>query len=81
MAASPDAEHGLSNCSSLLSCPAARGIFLEQGLNLCPLLWWAESQPVDHQENLSGHFSACSVLILQVFIAVLFPWGGPLLSS
>ena len=26
-----------------LPCPAARGIFLNQGLNLCPLRWQADS--------------------------------------
>ena len=32
-----------------LSCPSARGIFLDQGLNPCPLHWQADSQPLDHQ--------------------------------
>ena len=32
-----------------LSCPAACGIFLDQGLNLCPLDWQADSDPLyDH---------------------------------
>ena len=26
-----------------LSCSAACGIFLDQGLNTCPLHWWADS--------------------------------------
>ena len=26
-----------------------RGIFLDQGLNLCPLHWQADSQPLDLQ--------------------------------
>ena len=29
-----------------LSCPAAYGIFLDQGLNSCPLHWQADSQPL-----------------------------------
>ena len=32
-----------------LSCSAACGIFLDQGLNLCPLHWQADSQPLRHQ--------------------------------
>ena len=33
-----------------LSCPTARGIFLDQGLNLCPLHWQVD-YPLDHQGN------------------------------
>ena len=32
-----------------LSCSAACGIFLDQGLNLCPLHWEVDSQPLRHQ--------------------------------
>ena len=32
-----------------LSCPAACGIFPDQGSNVCPLLWQADSQPLDLQ--------------------------------
>ena len=32
-----------------LSCSAARGIFPDQGSNLCPLHWQADSQPLRHQ--------------------------------
>ena len=32
-----------------LSGPLARGIFLDQGWNPCPLNWQAASQPFDHQ--------------------------------
>ena len=31
------------------SCSAACGIFPDQGLNLCPLHWQADSQPLCHQ--------------------------------
>ena len=31
------------------SCSAARGIFLDQGSNPCPLHWQADSQPLRHQ--------------------------------
>ena len=51
----------LSNCGSRArragsvivahgpSCAAACGIFPDQGLNLCPLHWQADSQPLRHQ--------------------------------
>ena len=32
-----------------LSCPAACGIFPDQGSNPCPLHWQADSQPLRHQ--------------------------------
>ena len=32
-----------------LSCPAAFEIFLNQGLNLYPLHWEMDSQPLNHQ--------------------------------
>ena len=46
--ASPVVEHGLYSAGSAvvvhrLSCPVARGVFLEQGLNLCPLHWQVDS--------------------------------------
>ena len=31
------------------SCSAAHGIFPDQGSNLCPLHWQADSQPLHHQ--------------------------------
>ena len=37
-----DVVHGLS-------CSTACGIFLDQGLNSCPLHWQVDSQPLDHQ--------------------------------
>ena len=39
-------EQGLSNS-------AAWGIFLDQGLNPCPVHWQADSWPLDHQGNPS----------------------------
>ena len=33
-----------------LSCPVACGIIPDQGLNLCPLHWQADSQALDYQE-------------------------------
>ena len=32
-----------------LSCSVVCGIFLDQGLNLCPLHWQADSQPLRHE--------------------------------
>ena len=52
--ASPVAEHELQGARALvvvthgLSCSTARGIFLDQGSNLHPLHWQADSQPLDH---------------------------------
>ena len=37
--ADPGLKHRLSSCGHRLGCPAARGIFLAQGLNPCPLAW------------------------------------------
>ena len=34
-----------------LGCSTARGIFLGQGLNTCPLHWQADSYPVHHLES------------------------------
>ena len=39
-----------------LSCPVAGGIFLDQGLNLCPLHWQAGSQPLEHRGSPSSLF-------------------------
>ena len=46
--------HGLQSTGSVvvvhgLSCSAACGIFPDQGSNLCPLHWQADSQPLCHQ--------------------------------
>ncbi|KAJ8782455.1 hypothetical protein J1605_010163 [Eschrichtius robustus] len=38
------------------SCSAACGIFPDQGSNLCPLHWQADSQPLRHQGSLAGRF-------------------------
>ena len=31
------------------------GIFLDQGFNLCPLHWQADSLPLSHQESLVAY--------------------------
>ena len=51
------AAHGLQSAGSVvvvhrLSCLSARGFFLDQGLNLCPLCWEVDSSPLDHQRSL-----------------------------
>ena len=38
------------------SCSAACGIFPDQGSNLCPLHWQADSQPLRHQGSPHGCF-------------------------
>ena len=37
-----------------LSCPSACEIFPDQGSNLCPLHWQADSQPLDHKGSPSA---------------------------
>ena len=50
-----------------LSCSAACGIFPDQGSNLCPLHWQADSQPLCHQGSpvdffSDGHSDWCEVV-------------------
>ena len=40
---------GLQELGAQASCPAACGIFPDQGSNLCPLHWQANSQPLGHK--------------------------------
>ena len=44
-----------------LSCPLARGIFQDQGLNHSPLHWQMDPEPLSHQR------SPCYYLFLLVF--------------
>ena len=63
-------EHvGFSSCGSQalvlvqgVSCSVARGIFLDQGSNLCLLHWQADSLPLSYQGSLACHFHRCFVL-------------------
>ena len=48
-------EHRLSSCAGL-SCSAACGIFLDQGLNPCLLHWKADSLSLSHQGSLQSNF-------------------------
>ena len=43
-----------------LSCSMACGVHLDQGSNLCPLHWWADSYPLCHQGSPKcSHFFFC----------------------
>ena len=42
-----------------LGCSAACGIFPDQGSNLCPLHWQADSQPLHHQG------SPCPIILIE----------------
>ena len=80
-AASLVVEHKLKSVGSAvvargLSCFVARGIFLDQGSNLCPLHWQVDSYPLDHQgspEVLAPDGSCslvtfCSLLSVYLFL-------------
>ena len=65
---------GVEACA--LSGPEARGIFREQGANLCILYCRADSQPLDHQ--VSPQFSSRSFIVLGFlfflhFYSFIFP--------
>ena len=47
------------------SCSAARGIFPDQGSNLCPLHWQADSQPLRHLEARFLFFNGILFINLQ----------------
>ena len=46
-----------------LSCSVEGGIFLDQELNPCPLLWEADSLPLSHQRSPSINFFLNFLLI------------------
>ena len=59
------------------SCSAACGIFPDQGSNLCPLHWQADSQPLHHQGSPVGRFLitvSISVLVIGLFIFSISSW-------
>ena len=45
-----------SSCGTRLSCPAASGIFLDQGSNPWPLRWQVDSYPLYHQGSPASLF-------------------------
>ena len=78
--ASPAVEHGprrpcVSSCGSWasaavahrLSCCAACGILLDQDLNLCPLHWQADSQPLRHQGIPQFSFLKAVLVLLKKY--------------
>ena len=56
------------------SCSAACGIFPDQGSNLCPLHWQADSQPLRHQG--SPIFLNYSFFLLIIVLSVYMPGSG-----
>ena len=52
------------------SCSAACGIFPDQGSNLCPLHWQADSQPLHHQGSPKIIFYGC--LLSAIFVQSLY---------
>ena len=46
-----------------LSCSVACGIFPDQGSNLCPLPWQADSLPLSHQGSATATFKKRTVSI------------------
>ena len=62
-----------------LSFPEAYGIFLDQGSNLCPLHWQADSQPLDHQGSpgrdfLNEYLRKHLVMSVDNFLLLCFSW-------
>ena len=52
------------------SCPAACGIFPDQGSNPCPLHCQADSQPLRHQGSPHIHFLLGFFLAISLFISI-----------
>ena len=50
------------------SCSAACGIFPDQGSNLCPLHWQADSQPLRHQGSPQCHLFLKNVSFICCFL-------------
>ena len=66
------AEHGCYSTGSRvvaprLSCPAACGIFPDQGSNLHPLRWQAASSPLSHKGSPMRAFRKFFVSLLRAF--------------
>ena len=60
-----------------LRCSAVCGIYPDQGSNLCPLHWQADSQPLHHQGSPVGRFLitvSISVLVIDMFIFSISSW-------
>ena len=59
-----------------LSCSAACGIFPDQGSNLCPLHWQADSQPLRHQGSPMLCFSVCLLAFLFICLCLVSSGEG-----
>ena len=63
------------------SCSMACGIFPDQGSNLCPLHWQADSQPLRHQGSPSSDFKSwlfeCASLVrLRTKVGIEVSWAA-----
>lgn len=56
-----------------LSCSVARGVFLDQGLNACPLHWQMDSQSLDHQRSPPLSFLQSNLPIYFPLLSQLHP--------
>ena len=56
------------------SCPAACGIFPDQGLNPCSLHWQADSQPLRHQGSPVGRFLSMNLIYWIYFKVSVSSW-------
>ena len=52
---------GFKGCGTGPRLLKACGIFLDQGLNPCPLHWQVDSHPLDHQGSPGNPFLKCKV--------------------
>ena len=70
--------HRLSSCGARPSCSVACEIFLDQGLNPCPLHWQAVSQPLHHQGSPQSIFKKkkkkLNVFPNQCLVSLNFPF-------
>ena len=55
-----------------LSCSEACGIFPDQGSNLCPLHWQADSQPLRHQGSPTFSFLKKNFYLFFIFFSFYF---------
>ena len=60
-------ECRLRSCVHQLSCPAACGIYPDQGLNLCPLHWQVDSYLLHHQGSPIVIFNFFFILMYKIY--------------
>ena len=68
-------ECRLSSCGTLASCSTACGIFPDQGSNLYPQHWQANSQPLNHQGS-PGLVSCLLKISNVIFPPILSPYDS-----